>query len=170
MAKAIPQRLAANEKRSICTKNSLQGSLLIKRFSGNCQPHFVCMTILNVDDDLEDIEIFCDAVRDIDPTIICLTAKSAEEALQILNSDIELPAYIFLDINMPKVDGNVCLKEIKKDKRLSHIPVIMYSTYSRESDLDTYRELNAGFLVKQNNYNDLITELERVLGRARSVR
>lgn len=128
------------------------------------------MTILNVDDDLEDIEIFCDAVRDIDPTIICLTAKSAEEALQILNSDIELPAYIFLDINMPKVDGNVCLKEIKKDKRLRYIPVIMYSTYSRESDLDTYRELNAGFLVKQNNYNDLITELKRVLGRARSVR
>ena len=121
------------------------------------------MTILSVDDDLEDIEIFCEAVRDIDPTIICLVAKSAEEALQILNSDIDLPQYIFLDINMPKTDGNVCLKEIKKDARLRHIPVIMYSTHTRISDMEAYRELNAGFLVKQNSYNELIAELRKVL-------
>ena len=121
------------------------------------------MTILNVDDDLEDIEIFCDAVHEIDPSIICLVAKSAEEALQILNSDIELPAYIFLDINMPKVDGNACLRDIKNDKRLSRIPVIMYSTYSRKADIETYRSLDTGFLVKQNSYNELVTELKKVL-------
>ena len=126
------------------------------------------MTILNVDDDLEDIEIFCDAVRDIDPSIICLSARSADEALQILNSDIELPEYIFLDINMPKVDGNVCLQQIKNDRRLNHIPVIMYSTYTRKSDMQTYRELNAGFLVKQNSYNELVRELRKVLGRGKT--
>ena len=121
------------------------------------------MTILNVDDDHEDIEIFCEAVREIDPSIICLVARSAEEALDILNSDIELPRYIFLDINMPKVDGNECLKEIKKDKRLSQIPVIMYSTYTRKSDIDIYRQLNAAFLTKQNSYTELVKELKRVL-------
>lgn len=123
------------------------------------------MTILNVDDDLEDIEIFCDAVREIDPSIICLVAKSAEEALQILNSDIELPEYIFLDINMPKVDGNSCLRDIKKDSRLSKIPVIMYSTYSRKADIETYKSLDTRFLVKQNNYNDLVVELKKCLKR-----
>jgi CheY-like chemotaxis protein len=121
------------------------------------------MTILNVDDDEEDIEIFCDAVREIDPSILCLVAKSADEALQILHSDIELPEYIFLDINMPKVDGNACLMEIKRDRRLSGIPVIMYSTYSRKSDLDTYKALEAGFLVKQNSYYELVEELRKVL-------
>lgn len=123
------------------------------------------MTILNVDDDLEDIEIFCDAVREIDPSIICLVAKSAEEALQILNSDIELPEYIFLDINMPKVDGNSCLRDIKKDSRLSKIPVIMYSTYSRKADIETYKSLGTRFLVKQNSYNDLVVELKKCLKR-----
>jgi CheY-like chemotaxis protein len=123
------------------------------------------MTILNVDDDLEDIEIFCDAVREIDPSIICLVAKSAEEALQILNSDIELPEYIFLDINMPKVDGNTCLRDIKKDSRLSKIPVIMYSTYSRKADIETYKSLDTRFLVKQNSYNDLVVELKKCLKR-----
>lgn len=122
------------------------------------------MTILHVDDDVEDIEIFCEAVRDIDPTIICLIAKSTEQALQILNSEIELPQYIFLDINMPKMDGNICLKEIKKDKRLEKIPVIMYSTFSRTGDIEQYKRLNAAFLVKQNNYRDLVEALKKVLG------
>ena len=122
------------------------------------------MTILNVDDDEEDIEIFCDAVREIDSSIICLVAKSADEALKILNSDIELPAYIFLDINMPKVDGNTCLVQIKKDRRLNRIPVIMYSTHTRKSDIETYKALNAGFLVKQNSFYELVTELKKVLG------
>src|SRR5687768_13149199 len=103
------------------------------------------MTILNVDDDNEDIEIFCEAVRDIDPSILCLVAKSADEALQILHSEIELPSYIFLDINMPKIDGNMCLKEIKKDARLRNIPVVMYSTFSRRSDIEVYKTLDADF-------------------------
>jgi CheY-like chemotaxis protein len=125
------------------------------------------MTILNVDDDEEDIEIFCDAVREIDPSVICLVAKSAEEALKILNSDIDLPQYIFLDINMPKVDGNSCLVEIKKDPRLSKIPVIMYSTHTRKTDIETYKALNAGFLVKQNSFNELVTELRKVLAKSK---
>jgi CheY-like chemotaxis protein len=123
------------------------------------------MTILNVDDDEEDIEIFCDAVREIDSSIICLVAKSADEALQILNSDIELPSYIFLDINMPKVDGNACLKEIKKDRRLHNIAVVMYSTHTRKTDIETYRAMNAGFLVKQNSFYELVAELKKVLRR-----
>ncbi|MDQ2655963.1 MAG: response regulator, partial [Bacteroidota bacterium] len=123
------------------------------------------MTILNVDDDEEDIEIFCEAVREIDPTIICLIAKSADEALQILSSEIALPSYIFLDINMPKVDGNECLKEIKKDSRLHRIPVIMYSTNTRATDIETYKALNAGFLVKQNSFYELVSELRKVLNR-----
>lgn len=128
------------------------------------------MTILNVDDDSEDIEIFCEAVREIDASIICLVARSAEEALQILNSDIELPEYIFLDINMPKIDGNTCLREIKNDKRLKHIPVIMYSTYTRKSDIEIYKELDAGFLIKQNSYAELVAELKKVFTKGTSQR
>jgi CheY-like chemotaxis protein len=142
--------------------------LLNETFSGTCLRPLLAeaMTILNVDDDLEDIEIFCEAVREIDPSILCIVAKSADEALQILHSDIELPQYIFLDINMPKVDGNACLRQIKKDPRLNKIPVIMYSTYSRRTDLETYKSLDAGFLVKKNSYYELVDELKKVLGKS----
>jgi CheY-like chemotaxis protein len=121
------------------------------------------MTILTVDDDEEDIEIFLEAVRDIDSSILCLVARSAEEALMILNSDMDLPHYIFLDINMPKVDGNSCLREIKRDKRFSKIPVIMYSTYDGKKEMEMYRGMGAHYLPKQNSYNDLIKELRKVL-------
>ena len=121
------------------------------------------MTILTVDDDEEDIEIFLEAVRDIDSSILCVVARSAEEALMILNSDMDLPQYIFLDINMPKIDGHSCLKEIKKDKRFSKIPVIMYSTYNGKKEMEMYRGLGADYLPKQNSYNDLIRALKKVL-------
>jgi CheY-like chemotaxis protein len=121
------------------------------------------MTILAVDDDDEDIEIFVEAMRDIDPSILCLIARSAEEALQILNADIDLPSYIFLDINMPKVDGNTCLRVIKNDTRFSDIPVIMYSTYNGTKEMEVYEKLGAGYLPKQNSYGDLIFALRKVL-------
>lgn len=121
------------------------------------------MTILTVDDDEEDIEIFLEAIRDIDSSILCLVARSAEEALMILNSDMDLPQYIFLDINMPKTDGNSCLKEIKQDKRFSRIPVIMYSTHNGMKEIEMYRGLGADYLPKQNSYNDLVIALKKVL-------
>ena len=90
----------------MCRKKMLSTFLRVETICPIClTPFFSPMTILNVDDDVEDIEIFCDAVREIDRSIICLVAKSAEEAYQILNSEIELPQFIFLDINMPKLSG-----------------------------------------------------------------
>jgi CheY-like chemotaxis protein len=121
------------------------------------------MTILAVDDDDEDIEIFVEAMRDIDPSILCLIARSADEALQILNADIDPPAYIFLDINMPKVDGNTCLREIKGDRRFCDIPVIMYSTYNGTKEIEAYRKLGAEYLPKQNSYGELVGALKKVL-------
>jgi DNA-binding NarL/FixJ family response regulator len=57
------------------------------------------------------------------------------------------------------------LNEIKKDQRLNKIPVIMYSTFSQTSEIEKYKALDAGFLVKQNNYHDLVAALRKVLGK-----
>lgn len=124
------------------------------------------MTILAVDDDEEDIEIFVEALRDIDPSILCLVARSAEEALLILNGDIELPAYIFLDINMPKIDGNSCLRQLKEDNRFCQIPVVMYSTYNGNKEIEAYKQLGVEYLPKQNSYADLVLALKKVLKKA----
>src|ERR1044072_5096494 len=84
---------------------------------------------LIVDDDADDRMLLIDAVKDIDQTIECKIAKNGEQALQLLNNiEDPLPDFIFFYIKMPRIGGKKCLFEIKKDERLKHIPVIIYTT------------------------------------------
>ena len=57
--------------------------------------------------DLEDQDIFTEAVSVIDPLIVCLRANDGAEGYNLLMNDKTYPAidYIFLDINMPKMTG-----------------------------------------------------------------
>src|SRR5688572_9676915 len=82
-----------------------------------------------IDDDLEDQEIFTDAVKNIDESVQIFTAVNGEDALNQLQKDIiVLPDLIFLDMNMPKLNGRQVLKELKSIRSLKSILVIMYST------------------------------------------
>jgi CheY-like chemotaxis protein len=123
------------------------------------------MLVLMIDDDSEDIELFCAAVKVIGSSINCLKSKGSEDALILLNQRLDaLPDVIFLDINMPKVDGRQCLLEIRKNKQLEHIPVFMYSTSALYKDLDFFKRMNAKFLVKPTDFNDIVSALRDCLG------
>ena len=113
------------------------------------------MSILYIDDDLEDIEIFHEAVRAVDPSIQYLSATSGKDALDILNATSTLPNHIVLDINMPGMDGKLCLKEIRSEKRFDRINVIVYSTNSFPKDIELIEALGATFMRKANSFNDL---------------
>ncbi len=72
-------------------------------------------SILLIDDDTEDQEIFLDAIKEVDPRLHCTTANDAEAALKQLNEEIVLrPDILFIDLNMPKINGKQLLKEIKE--------------------------------------------------------
>lgn len=121
------------------------------------------MVVLNVDDDQEDREFFCDALREIDPTITCLIAGSGMEALVLLQSLSILPDYIFLDINMPMMDGKQCLKTLKSLDELRHIPVIMYSTSTDTREIkECYRLGAEDFLIKPHSYEKLVNDLSSI--------
>jgi len=61
----------------------------------------------------------------------------------------ELPDLILMDINMPRLSGIEVLRSIKADKSLQHIPVLMLTTSSLESDiLDSYRLGCSSYLLK----------------------
>lgn len=121
------------------------------------------MVILNVDDDQEDREFFCMALREIDHSAICLTAGSGIEALAILRNQTPLPDYIFLDINMPMMDGKQCLKELKSIPELKDLPVIMYSTSTDTKEIkECYRLGAEDFLIKPNNYGKLVNDLTSI--------
>ncbi|HEX5170400.1 MAG TPA: hypothetical protein VFW11_14585 [Cyclobacteriaceae bacterium] len=54
--------------------------------------------IMVVDDDPDDVELFIEAVRDIDPTVLCQQARNGMEALTLLKSNCIKPEIIFVDL------------------------------------------------------------------------
>jgi DNA-binding response OmpR family regulator len=74
----------------------------------------------------------------------------------LLNELPTMPEYIFLDLNMPRMNGKQCLAEIKRIKKLSDVPVIIYSTSKLESDITETRKLGATYYMTKPN---LFTEL-----------
>lgn len=75
---------------------------------------------------------------------------------ELIHQDLNLPALIILDLNMPQKNGKDVLKIIKSDKRLLKIPIVIYSTSSSKLDiLESYRLGCNGYIVKPSNYNDI---------------
>ena len=124
-------------------------------------------TILLVDDDPDDQLLFAEALHDADDAVLCLTADNGIDALSKLNfGTIVLPNLIFMDVNMPRMNGIDCLKEIKKTDLLKDIPVIMYSTscspaYQKEcfnSGAALYMEKPSDFMQLCNVLKQIITQ------------
>jgi CheY-like chemotaxis protein len=121
-------------------------------------------TIFLVDDDADDREIFSLALEEVDDSIVCVTAANGFEALAKLNDNALQPTCIFLDLNMPRMDGKQCLLELKKDSALRHIPVVIYSTSSEPKDIAETLAMGASdFLAKPPGINELIGKLRVVL-------
>jgi CheY-like chemotaxis protein len=113
------------------------------------------MYILFIDDDTDDKEIFLEAIRELDPEIHCESASNGAEALELLMQQDALPRYIFLDINMPVMDGKSFLEEMKANNRLKNIPVIIYSTTRDEHELSKLRALGADYIGKPASFEVL---------------
>jgi CheY-like chemotaxis protein len=121
------------------------------------------MLVLAVDDDEDDLGLFTDALKHLDPTIDLITANNGEEALDFLRmGTIVLPDLIFLDINMPRMDGQECLREIKSDKYLRRIPIIMHSTSLSSYDKQEFARLDAKFITKSSTFQSQLKSLGEV--------
>jgi CheY-like chemotaxis protein len=122
--------------------------------------------ILLVDDDLDDVDLFREALNEVDALVNFRSAKNGLEALELLHSpQIITPDLIFLDINMPEVDGWRCLAEIKSTPLLKEIPVIIYSTSAAKMDEQRAAGLGAKCIYqKPERFEDLKRLLKTVIG------
>ena len=124
--------------------------------------------ILLIDDDEDELWIFTEALKEIDDSIDCLSAISAEQGLKLLHQS--LPDFIFLDMNMPVLNGFQLLEVIKRDNRLKEIPVIMYSTGITETFATAAMSKGAfGCIKKENTIDDLAIKLKRFVSGKQSV-
>jgi CheY-like chemotaxis protein len=121
------------------------------------------MTYFFVDDDVDDQEIFGLAVAELDNSAVCRFANDGLEALEALQDENFSPSLIFIDLNMPRMNGHECLSELKKIERLRDIPVFMYSTSSDPGLMATSTELGANnFIVKPSGFQALTNILKKL--------
>ncbi len=122
-------------------------------------------TVFLIDDDCDDREIFQESLSSLNLNLNFVEAKNGAEALKKLEEpNFQKPDLIFLDLNMPIMDGRQFLLEVKNNTKYSDIPVIIYSTSSNEIDLRFAKENDAAmFMTKQYSLDLLKSELQTTI-------
>lgn len=120
--------------------------------------------IFLADDDSDDTEMFNEVLLSLESDIIFHCAVNGREALNKLNELKVLPHLIFLDINMPVMNGWQCLKMLKAHDRYKQIPVVMISTSTHPQDATFAANLGAtSYFTKPNNFKELTLVLEKLI-------
>ena len=122
--------------------------------------------VLCVDDDEDDQMIVSETIQEIDNSIEVVTALNGVEALEILErtkSDNDLPCLIIMDINMPLMDGKQTLVEIRKDRALDGVPVVMFTTSSSQLDFAFCEQYGVDFIIKPINMQDFHNTIQKLL-------
>ncbi len=92
------------------------------------------------------------------------TVDDGERLMSYLSKNInKLPDVLFLDLNMPRKNGAECLKEIKLNKKLQHLPVIIYSTSLHEAVADELYKNGAHYYIRKTDLLELRKVLHKVL-------
>lgn len=113
--------------------------------------------ILLIDDDEEELEFFIDALHQIYFPCDCIFARSAEQALKLLCCTV--PDFIFVDFNMPKMNGLRCLEEIKKINNLQSVPVILYSSAINDELTENAMVRGAAACIKKPYKVSMLAEI-----------
>jgi CheY-like chemotaxis protein len=112
-----------------------------------------------------------DNQMDIDLTLLAFERVNYSKPVQIVRDGAEIlgmidqwnagkpmPQLILLDINLPKVSGLEVLKVIKKSSKTNHIPVVMLTSSSNDSDIRTAYECGANsYLIKPIDFEKFKT-------------
>jgi CheY-like chemotaxis protein len=120
------------------------------------------MTLLFIDDDPDDFIFFKEAVAHCGLPCTCLHADNGLTALTVL--DRLRPDIIFLDNNMPLLNGHETLIRIRERRTLDDVPIYMLSTSMTTNECDDFSMLGAtGCMVKPDSFQELCELLERTV-------
>jgi CheY-like chemotaxis protein len=124
-----------------------------------------------VEDDADDRDIFNLALQGVSTDVQLVTANDGEHAIARFKEDESfLPHCIFIDLNMPRMNGQECLREIRKIERLKNIPVIMYSTTVNPSYVaEALRHGATDFIVKPVTIEALTSSIAQIFKKLQPV-
>jgi len=111
------------------------------------------INIFYVDDDVDDQDLFREAVAELNGACEVAVQNNGNELIAKLKSPLPIPDMIFLDLNMPGMNGYQALREIRDNDKTRYVPVIVFSTSDDDRAINTMRELGANlYIPKPTSY------------------
>ncbi len=125
--------------------------------------HNKAKKILLIDDDEDDQLYFRDAINELNHVLECEIANNGREAIEQMSVPPP-PDLIFLDLNMPVMNGYECLAYLKAQDRYKDIPVVIFTTSQNANDIERSRNMGAKlFFTKPSNFNTLCSTLHKII-------
>lgn len=123
------------------------------------------LSVMLADDDSDDRDVFHHALRSVIEQCDFKTFINGEEVVAYFKQpDVVPPDILFLDINMPMMGGLEVLQTLRKELGMVHLAIGIYSTSSRESDIQTALIRGANIYIKKTtSITDLKESLQKVL-------
>ncbi len=121
--------------------------------------------ILIVDDNPDDIEITRLVLVKAASDITVQSAESGEKAMQLLRESRDLPSLMFVDLKMCGMSGIDVVRQVRADERMKHIPLIILTNSSLESDMQRAYDAGASsFIHKAFDMEKFSREIRDHLG------
>jgi two-component system response regulator len=122
--------------------------------------------ILLVEDNDADAELASRAFQRAEIKNPLMRARDGLEALDYLfargkyaaRGPYDLPVFVLLDLNIPKISGLEVLKAIRADERTMHLPIIVLSSSGEERDrLGAYKHFANSYIIKPLDYDQFVS-------------
>lgn len=125
--------------------------------------------ILLVEDNPGDVRLTIEALKESKILNNLHVVEDGIDAMKFLNQEGDFeempePDLILLDLNLPKKDGREVLAEIKDDKRLKKIPVVILTTSSADEDILNSYELHANCYITKPVDMNQFTKVVKTIG------
>jgi len=124
-------------------------------------------TVLWVDDDADDLMMINHVLAEMRQQVNLVEAGNGKEALDVLKSLIDqqiTPCLIVLDLNMPGMDGKQTLQYIRSHKQYQAIPIVVFTTSDRPTDIAFCQQYNTPLFTKPIDYKSLKKTMGQILG------
>lgn len=120
--------------------------------------------ILLIEDDLDDVELLSEALKDSGIACQLDVINDGDEAIQHIRNCSNYPDLVILDFNLPKVHGRDILLEIKSLNYFKNIPLLILTTSSAQEDIDYAHKNGANkYLIKPTNTEQIQNICQAIL-------
>ena len=121
------------------------------------------LNIFLIDDDLDEAELFAEALKSANLKTVFNSFSVGTDALQSIIQEKNIPDCIFLDLNMPLISGKEVLRRLRETEATKSLRVIVYSTTISPKDVEETSGYTVEYLQKPSDFDTLCRKVAEIL-------